>query len=160
MNCFVGIDPGTRFIGYGVIEFNDGSADLIKSGSYKVLSKKRVEQLKESFQFFDSLLKEFSPVRLVVESSFFGKNIKTLLRLSEIKAMVLLSASLNNIESVEVTPREVKLTLTGNGNATKSQVAYMVSRLMHCSLEDNLDASDALAIALCSAIRDGIYRVY
>ena len=84
---------------------------------------------------------------------------KTLQRLSEIRAVVILSASLNEITCVELTPREVKLGITGNGNATKKQVAFMVSRLLNYDTGKNYDASDALAIALCSAIRDGVYRV-
>ena len=159
MDYFIGIDPGTKKIGFSIIGFDNGYARLIDCGTYKVKSKERSEQLSESFDFFVKLIGEFNPIRIVVENSFFGKNIKTLVRLTEIKAMAILAGCREKIDIKEITPREVKMALTGNGGTTKEQVAFMVSRLMKCEINGQLDTSDAIAIALCSAIRDGYFRI-
>ena len=136
---------------YGLTWF-DQPEDAWKKVSPKIA--KKIEELEKRLKIIyndiESVINQFKPKVMSVEGSFFGKNVKSMMMLGHARGMALLGAAQSGIPVYEYSPRKVKQAVTGNGNATKEQVKYMVKtilRLKSDSIPD--DASDALAIALC-----------
>lgn len=142
------IDPGTRILGWCVIFGDRRSQKFIDGGILKVFSKKSEIGLKKIFDGVAELIEKFSPDILVVESPFYGKNARTLIRLGEARGAILLAAATAKIPIFQLTPAEVKLALTGNGNAQKEQVAYMVNTILSLTEKLPLDATDAAAVGI------------
>jgi len=147
----LGIDPGIRKMGFGLINMQNGNPNLIDFGIISTNSDIPLEKrLKIIYNDIESVINQFKPKVMSVEGSFFGKNVKSMMMLGHARGMALLGAAQSGIPVYEYSPRKVKQAVTGNGNATKEQVKYMVKtilRLKSDSIPD--DASDALAIALC-----------
>ena len=142
------IDPGTENLGWCVVCGNQRAQRFIDGGVARVASAKTEMGLKKIFDAVSELICKFHPDTLVVESPFFGKNTKTLIRLGEARGAILLAAALANVRVAQLTPAEAKLALTGNGNARKEQVAYMVKMILAPTKDLALDASDAAAVAV------------
>ena len=146
----LGIDPGTAICGFGIVNNNDGILTPLSFGvittSPNALMQDRL--LKIHYQL-DKLINEFQPQVMGVEKLFFGKNSTTAISVAQARGIVLLAAALHNIDLIEITPNEVKLSVTGYGSATKQQVIYMVTKLLNLDEPPAPDdAADALAIAL------------
>lgn len=145
----LGIDPGTRFCGYGIINTNnriilEAGCDCIKLNIKNKLSMR----LAELYQQLTSVINEYKPDLIVVETVFYGKNIQSAITLSHARGVILLACASNNIPVFEYSPREIKKAITGNGNANKKQVRAMIQHVIGLkSMIDSEDASDALAIA-------------
>jgi len=142
------IDPGTRVLGWCVVCGNNRTQNFIDGGVSNVASSHAELGLKKIFDAVSKLIDGFKPDALVVESPFYGKNARTLIRLGEARGAILLAAALAQIQVAQITPAEAKLALTGNGNAQKEQVAYMVNTILVPSRELPLDATDAAAIGI------------
>ncbi len=142
------IDPGTRILGWCIILGDKRSQKFIDGGILKVSAKKTEMGLKKIFDGVVELIEEFSPDILVVESPFYGKNARTLIRLGEARGAILLAAASAKIPVFQLTPAEAKLALTGNGNAQKEQVAYMVNTILSPQEKLPLDATDAAAVGI------------
>ncbi|RKZ35149.1 crossover junction endodeoxyribonuclease RuvC [bacterium] len=153
----LGIDPGTQILGWGVVD-GDGKnrLRLIESGIYRVGSRKPASGLAKIYDAVSEIIEKHSPNILVVESPFYGLNVKTLIRLGEARGAILLCAYHNNVSIESISPAEAKLALTGNGNATKNQVAYMVKNILNIKEDIPLDTSDAIAIAIAYLHRQKI----
>lgn len=149
----VGIDPGTKAIGYAVVDAIDDEFSLVDGGVLKIGSANKIFQLVELYRFVKNLINKFAPDVIVVEESFYGKNIKTLIRLAEMKTSILLAAGEESVVVEEYSPREIKLAITGYGNASKERISFMVSALVGIKELDDHNFSDAVAIALCSILR-------
>lgn len=147
----LGIDPGTAKLGYGIIQ-TQGNACVLKHfgcvETKKELSpQKRLRILEQSLI---KILTEHSPDAMAMESIFFFKNAKTVVRVSQAQGVVLLCAAKQNIEVAEYTPLQVKIALTGYGRAEKSQVQKTVQQTLALDVVPKPDdAADALAVALC-----------
>ncbi|OQY38160.1 MAG: crossover junction endodeoxyribonuclease RuvC [Candidatus Cloacimonetes bacterium 4572_65] len=145
----IGIDPGTRFCGYGIIQSDNkkilaAGCDCIKIDT-KLLLSDRIGYL---FNELVKIIKEYKPEIAVVESIFYGKNIQSAFKLGHARGAILLAFSLYKIPVFEYAPKEIKKAVTGNGNANKQQVRYMIQRLVGMkNMVDSEDASDALAVA-------------
>lgn len=149
-----GFDPGSYRAGYGIIEEVEGEPFYVSSGV--ILIKGDLPQrLLKLHHTVDGLFREFQPDVLVCEAPFVHKNVKTALRLGQIQGILVFMASIRSIPFFEYTPREVKEAVTGYGAASKEQVREMVKRLLRTDGQIHLDASDALAVALCHLFYKG-----
>jgi len=150
----LGIDPGTARVGYGVVEILGNKITHLDSGLIKV-SSRGVEALSEIESGIKELVRRRKPERVGVEKLFFVKNQKTGIRVAEARGVILNAALKAGLEIVELAPTEVKLALTGSGNASKEAVAKMVRYFVR--LPDNEvvdDVTDALAIAIAASRRN------
>ncbi|MFQ6616367.1 MAG: crossover junction endodeoxyribonuclease RuvC [Fidelibacterota bacterium] len=160
MRRILGIDPGIRTTGYGILQQNDEGEKVIAWGT---LSPPRGQNLYQRLVYLydgiTQIILEHRPSEMAIEEAFFSKNARTALTLGQARGVVLLAAAHQNIDCFEYSPRKIKLAVVGNGNASKTQVQYMVKSLL--SLGDSstgtaipsgpksFDVTDALATALC-----------
>lgn len=149
----LGIDPGTTVMGYGLIKVLDNKPELIVMG---ILQLNKFEdhyvRLKKIFDRTISLIDEYLPDELAIESPFFGKNIQSMLKLGRAQGTAIAAALSRDIPIFEYAPLKIKMAITGQGRASKEQVADMLRRMLKISQEDmlpQLDATDGLAAALC-----------
>jgi crossover junction endodeoxyribonuclease RuvC len=155
--CFrvLGVDPAAAGpTGFGVIESDGRNCRLLHYGALRVVVKRRKESLGAALQDVHALLcrliTEFSPQAVAVEGIFSALNVRTALRLAEVRGVVLLAAAQNNVTVHSYSPREVKASVAGYGNADKRQMQVMVRALLHMAeIPEPADAADALAVALC-----------
>src|SRR5215510_5367764 len=155
--CFrvLGVDPAAAGpTGYGVIESDGRKCRSLHYGALKVADKLRKESAGAALEAVHSmicrLLREFSPDALAVESIFSALNVKTALRLAEVRGVVLLAAAQHGVEVHSYAPREVKATIAGHGHADKRQMQIMVRAILSMNATpEPPDAADALAVALC-----------
>lgn len=147
----IGIDPGSRFCGYGLIQME--GRKVIAAGC-EVIDVSKLNDLSARlnglFTRIEAVLEEFKPEVAAVESMFFHKQVKSIFTLGQSRGVILLALARQHIPLVEYSPREVKKAVVGNGNATKQQVRYMINQLYGLQEKKHRDdAYDALAIATC-----------
>lgn len=147
----MGIDPGTIVMGYGVIAVHGQQIKLLAMGSIHFdSSEDHMLRIKKIYDRLSSMIQEFLPDCMAIESQFFGKNVQSMLKLGRAQGVCMAAALNKDIPVVEYSPKKVKQSITGNGNASKEQVSAMLQRI--CKFDESpkyLDASDALAIAIC-----------
>ena len=146
----LGIDPGTAICGYGFVEQSEGKFIAKDFGAITTSSKARMQdRLLKIYTELNALIKKFQPEVIGVEKLFFGRNSTTAIPVGQARGIVLLCAAQNNLDLVEITPNEVKLSITGYGGATKEQVIYMVTKILDLVEPPKPDdVADALAIAV------------
>ncbi len=147
----LGIDPGSAITGYGIVEANDDGLECKEYGCLRLQQYKEFYlRLKKIYDRVSSLINDYNPDKVVFEDVFYGRNIKVVLQLGQARGAAIL-ASVNAEKSISIySPREVKQALTGFGGASKEQVQKMVKSLLNFEKPITpLDASDALAIAIC-----------
>ncbi|WP_342264933.1 crossover junction endodeoxyribonuclease RuvC [Cardinium endosymbiont of Philonthus spinipes] len=149
----VGLDPGSVIMGFGIIqEAKVGNAiKLIEHGVFQLKKfKDHMLRMRHIYVHMMALLQKHAPDEVAIESIFYGANVQSMLKLGRAQGVAIAAALACEIPVTEYAPRKVKQAVTGNGNASKEQVATMVGHLLNLSTLSNfLDASDALAIALC-----------
>ena len=155
MVIILGVDPGSSVTGYGVIDSNGEESSLIESGVIQPDNRAALpEKLREIFEGLTKVIEKHRPRQFAIEETFYSKNAKSALVMGQARGVAILAASKSGIPVGEYSPKEVKCAVAGTGNAAKSQVQFMVKRILR--LKDPpqpLDASDALAVALCHAQR-------
>ena len=145
----IGIDPGYARIGYGIINKNNGKLTHIQNGLLKTNKENQYISVEKEIE---KLIKKNKPVIVGVEKLFLVKNKKTAIRVAENRGVILHTIAKNNIKIVELSPSEIKLSVTGNGRASKPAVAKMVGYFLRISTENIIDdATDALAIAIAAS---------
>jgi len=147
----LGIDPGTNIMGYGLIQQKDSILSLITLGVIQ-LSKydNQALKLKKIFERTLALIDEYKPDELAIEAPFFGKNVQSMLKLGRAQGVAMAAGLYRSVPIFEYSPKKIKQSITGNGNASKEQVAAMlVSLLSLRDLPSQLDATDGLAAAMC-----------
>ena len=149
----LGIDPGTAICGYGLVEQSRGRLIAKSYGAITTSPKARMQdRLLKIHTELDAIIKKFRPEVMGVEKLFFGKNATTAIPVGQARGIVLLCAAQNNLDLVEITPNEVKMSITGYGGATKEQVIYMVTRILNLNEPPKPDdTADALAIAISAS---------
>lgn len=149
----LGIDPGTTAIGYGLIKTNGNESEIIDYGCIFIKPKSSAtERLKIINQKLMKLLEKYKPNKAAVENIFFYKNIKTAMRVSEARGVILFTIAKSNIPIEEYTPLQVKQAVTGYGRAEKKQVQEMIKMIFNLkNIPKPDDAADALAVAVCCA---------
>ena len=151
----LGIDPGTLSLGYGIIytEAKVNHPKLIQYGTLNLKHHRNFkDRLEQIWQRLTTLFQDYKPDLVVFESAFYAKNVQVMLKLGRVHGLLLAVAFRFKVPIQEYTPREIKQALTGNGNASKQQVAAMVTQILILPnvQEDMFDATDALSIALCA----------
>jgi crossover junction endodeoxyribonuclease RuvC len=152
--CVLGVDPAVAgATGYGVVEFIGPSPRLLRFGALKLPARATfAARLREIHELIAQLVAEFAPDAVAVESVFTALNMRTALKLAEVRGVVLLAAAQASIPAHSYSPREVKASIAGYGAASKQQMQQMVtSALGLTDYPEPADASDALAVALCHA---------
>lgn len=147
----IGIDPGTNILGYGIIEVESKHPHYVDMGVFDLRKiHDPFEKLANIFSGVDELLAEHQPDYLAVESPFYGKNAQVILKLGRAQGAALTAAVMRGIPVAEYAPRKAKIAICGNGAASKEQVSIMIQKTLKVELDPKyLDATDALAIALC-----------
>jgi crossover junction endodeoxyribonuclease RuvC len=163
----LGIDPGSNITGFGIVETGEGGERLLESGVIRVgtadkdtgIAPEHVLRLQRIHEAVTELIGEFKPDLCAVEMPIYGKNPQSMLKLGRAQAAAMLAALNRQVPVTEYTPKEIKKAVTGNGNASKEQVRFMVETMlqMRQGMSITLDASDALAVALCH-IHRGVTR--
>jgi len=153
----LGIDPGTNVMGYGIILISNKTLTLLQYGVIHLNKYTNHElKLKKIFERVISILDEFSPDEVALEAPFFGKNIQSMLKLGRAQGVAMAAALSREIPICEYAPKKVKQSVTGNGNASKEQVAQMLKTLLKIQETPKLlDATDALAVAVCHYFQGG-----
>ena len=150
----LGIDPGTRHTGYGVIEVVGKRETVLAFGSVDPPTKlDLMVRLQKIGEAVEGIIKQHTPDELAIEMPFMGKNAQAMLKLGQVQGFVMKAALDLQIPVTQYAPREIKKAVVGNGNASKEQVWYMIRAQLDLTEDKGLDASDALAVALCHAHR-------
>lgn len=147
----LGIDPGTNIMGYGLIHIKGSKMELLVMG---VLRLEKVEnhalKLQKIFNRTVGLIDEYKPDELAIEAPFFGKNVQSMLKLGRAQGVAIAGALSRDIPIQEYSPKKIKQSITGSGNASKEQVAAMLKTLLNFKESPEfLDATDGLAAAVC-----------
>lgn len=147
----LGVDPGTLKTGYGIIELDKNNVNVITCDVIKNTGVDSMPQrLKIIFDTLSSIMDEFHPDMLALETAFYGKDVQSALKLGHARGVIMLAAVKRSIPTFEYSPKEVKKALVGNGNASKQQVQYMITSMLKLKkLPKGYDTTDALAIAMC-----------
>ncbi len=147
----LGVDPGTNLLGYALVEvlgrrlqlLDMGVLYLDKWGSHQL-------KLKHIFERMQALIDQYQPREMAIEAPFYGKNVQAMLKLGRAQGVAMAAAITKEVPITEYAPRKIKQSVTGNGNATKEQVAAMLGHILKHKVDHHaLDASDALAAAVC-----------
>lgn len=147
----LGIDPGTRIMGFGIVKVEGKSPKLIAMGECN-FSKIDDHYLKLGKIFHDTieLIDKYHPDELAIEAPFYGKNVQSMLKLGRAQGVAISAALTRQIPIFEYAPRKIKLSITGQGAASKEQVAkFLQNTLRFDTIPKNLDATDGLAAAMC-----------
>lgn len=147
----LGIDPGSLFTGYGVVDYDGQQLTHVASGCLRVAGLQFSARLREIFEGMAAVLKEFSPQELAVEQAFVHKNADSALKLGQARAAAICASFGGSSQLFEYTPRAIKLAVTGKGGASKEQVQHMVKVLLGLRERLQADSADALAVAICHA---------
>ena len=147
----LGIDPGTNILGYGVISIDAKGPHFVDMGVFDLRKiKDPFEKLANIFAGVGELIDLHHPDQLAVESPFYGKNAQVVLKLGRAQGAAITAAVMRGLPVTEYAPRKAKIAICGNGAASKEQVAMMIVKTLKVDLDPKyLDATDALAIALC-----------
>ena len=147
----LGIDPGTNILGFGIIHVDSKGPHYVDMGVFDLRKiKDPFEKLANIFAGVSELIEEHHPDELAVESPFYGKNAQVILKLGRAQGAALTAAVMKGIPVAEYAPRKAKIAICGNGAASKEQVSMMIQKTLKVDLDPKyLDATDALAIALC-----------
>lgn len=151
MSRIIGIDPGSRITGYGLIETDRDRSVYVASGCIRIKSKAFPERLKEIFQGIQLVVKEYEPDEFAIEQVFMNKNADSALKLGHARGAAICAVVVNNMPVFEYSARQVKQAVVGKGAADKNQVQHMVKILLNLHGQLQEDASDALGVALCHA---------
>lgn len=149
----LGIDPGTNVMGYGVIRTTGNKAEMVAMG---VIDLRRMRdpylRLGRIFERVTGIIDEYLPDEMAIEAPFFGKNVQSMLKLGRAQGVAIAAAIHHDIPIHEYAPLKIKMAITGNGSASKQQVAYMLRQLLHldeAEMPKFMDATDALGAAYC-----------
>lgn len=147
----LGIDPGSRLMGYGIIEKEGTKLTYLHSGTIDVNDRAMSQKLEEIYSTISKVIEEYKPDLLSIENIFYAKNVQSTIKLAHARAIPILLAQINKIPVYQFTPLEVKQSVVGYGRAEKHQIQEMVKILLKLEKKVQADASDALALAItCS----------
>ncbi len=153
----LGVDPGTNIMGYGILRAGHVNLGLVQYGVIH-LNKytNHGHKLKKIYDRVLNLIEEYHPDEMALEAPFYGKNIQSTLKLGRAQGVAMAAALAREIPITEYAPKKIKQSVTGNGNASKEQVASMLKNLLNFSDAPKLlDATDALAVAVCHHFQNG-----
>ena len=151
VKIILGIDPGTLIMGHGIIAVNGSSMQLLEMNVLKLSGKKdNHERLQLMYQQVVMLIKKYKPDEFAIEAPFFGKNVQSMLKLGRAQGVAIAAAISAGLQVTEYSPKKIKQSITGNGNADKEQVWKMLQHILSLKNKPrHFDATDALAVAIC-----------
>ncbi len=147
----LGIDPGSRITGFGIIDNQASSIRYIHSGSIRIAGDSLAEKLGFIFTEISAIIREYQPEQMSIESVFMSKNADSALKLGQARGAAICAGFQSGLQIAEYAPREIKQALVGKGAADKQQVAHMVQRVLRVERDLQADEADGLAIAICHA---------
>ncbi len=147
----LGVDPGTNILGYAVLEVQGSSLKILNFGVFHLEKfEDHHEKLKEIFLQLQEIIETYLPEHLAIEAPFYGKNVQSMLKLGRAQGVAMAAAMTMGLKIQEYAPKKVKQSITGNGNASKEQVAAMLESILKIKISSkHLDATDALGVAVC-----------
>jgi len=153
----IGIDPGTNFLGYAIIESIGKQIEVREVDTIKLKKMTNAyEKLYAIFGEVQDLVYRFRPQEMAIEAPFYGKNVQSMLKLGRAQGVAIAAGMVQKLDITEYAPKTIKLAITGNGNASKEQVAALLGTLLKIDVSKlSLDSTDALAVALCHYYRKG-----
>jgi len=150
MTLILGIDPGSRVTGYGIVRSVGGRQEYVASGCIRTTDKTSLpDKLDEIFSGVTEIIDEFAPVEMAIEKIFMARSADSALKLGQARGVAIVAAVNQGLPVFEYEARKIKQAIVGTGAARKSQVQHMVQQLLALSGQPQQDAADALAIALC-----------
>jgi crossover junction endodeoxyribonuclease RuvC len=155
----LGIDPGTRLMGYGLLRIEGKKIQVIQYGVINLEKYETQElKLKKIFERVSQIIEQYIPDEVALEAPFFGKNVQSMLKLGRAQGVAMTAALMKEIPITEYAPRKVKQSVTGKGTASKEELAAMLEKILNFKFANGteLDASDALGVALCHHYQGGI----
>jgi len=153
----LGIDPGTTIMGFGLIKVVNKKMELMQMDELILKKyKDHYTKLKLIFERTLHIIDTYHPDEIAIEAPFFGKNVQSMLKLGRAQGVAMAAGLSREVTITEYSPKKIKMAITGNGNATKEQVAKMLQNVLNLKeLPKNLDATDGLAAAVCHFYNDG-----
>ena len=155
----LGIDPGTNVMGYGVIKVIGNKAEMVSMGVINMVKMNDPYlRLGHIFERVTGIIESYLPDEMAIEAPFFGKNVQSMLKLGRAQGVAIAAAIERDIPIHEYAPMKIKMAITGNGTASKEQVAGMLQRMLHLNAEEMpkyMDATDALGAAYCHFLKMG-----
>ncbi len=145
----LGIDPGSRLTGFGVVDFDGDKALYVSSGTVQSIDGAFADRLRQIFESIGDIVSEFRPDLVAIESVFMHKNAGSALKLGHARSAAICATFAHSVEVHEYAPREIKQAVVGSGAASKEQVQHMVVSILDLDGVPSPDAADALAAALC-----------
>jgi crossover junction endodeoxyribonuclease RuvC len=147
----LGVDPGTLIMGYGIIQIKDNKMQVLALGVIHLNKySNHAKKLKVIFDRILQLIDQYAPDEMALEAPFFGKNVQSMLKLGRAQGVAMAAGLYRDIPIEEYSPKKIKQSITGNGNASKEQVAAMLKSLLKLDeMPKHLDATDGLAAAVC-----------
>jgi crossover junction endodeoxyribonuclease RuvC len=149
MSIILGIDPGSRITGYGVIKVTGGKPSYVGSGCIRLTSDELSSRLKQIFDSVSEIITQFSPNEFAIEQVFMAKNPDSALKLGQARGAAIVAATNFDLPVAEYSARQIKQSVVGTGGADKAQVQHMVKSILKLNATPQADAADALAVALC-----------
>ena len=149
MQIILGIDPGSRITGYGIIGVKGNKTEYIASGCIRVMDEDLPKRLKNVFDGVSEIIRQFTPDVFAIEQVFMAKNPDSALKLGQARGAAIVAATCKDLLVFEYSARQVKQSVVGKGSADKTQVQHMVTHLLKLNKTPQADAADALAVALC-----------
>ena len=147
----LGIDPGSRITGFGVVDSDGHYSRHIASGAIRLDGETLADKLGMIFHEVSAVIKEYQPQEMAIEKVFMARNADSALKLGQARGVAICAGVMQSLPVAEYTPRYVKQSVVGTGGADKEQVQHMMKMLLNLSGKLQADAADALAIALCHA---------
>jgi crossover junction endodeoxyribonuclease RuvC len=153
----IGIDPGTNILGYSVVEIEGNKLTILAFGVIKLKNlEDHQSKLKEIFFPLQEIIETYLPSQMAIEAPFYAKNAQSLLKLGRAQGVAIAAGITMGLGITEYMPKKIKMSVTGNGNASKEQVAAMLENLLKVKITtEYLDATDALAVAYCHFNQSG-----
>jgi crossover junction endodeoxyribonuclease RuvC len=153
----LGIDPGTNLLGFGVLQIENKQMFLVELGTLSLGGyADHHEKLRQIFERLQALIERHNPREVAIEAPFFGKNVQSMLKLGRAQGVAIAAAMTKNLPVTEYSPKRIKQSVTGNGNASKEQVSAMLETLLKTTFDQkSFDATDALGAAVCHFLQSG-----
>jgi crossover junction endodeoxyribonuclease RuvC len=149
MTIILGIDPGSRITGYGVIRQVGSKFEYVASGCIRVQGDELAPRLQQVFDGVSEIINQFSPTLFAIEQVFMAKNPDSALKLGQARGAAIVAATNRQLPVAEYSARQIKQAVVGKGSADKTQVQQMITYLLKLTATPQADAADALAVALC-----------
>ena len=145
----LGIDPGSRVTGFGVLDFTGDAPGYVASGTVRSLVGTFPERLKQIYESVGEIVAQYEPDIVAIETVFMARNAGSALKLGQARSAALCATFASDVEVFEYSPREIKQAVVGTGAARKEQVQHMVVSMLKLAASPSADAADALAAAIC-----------